>query len=76
MLSMSKPRKADADAAKKRYPSREKLRYVAIPVELHEALQRFAASRSDADDEKSVSWAARVAIRRFAVAEGLIPPPK
>lgn len=57
------------------YPSRAKIRYVGIPKEIHEALERYAQSRSDEDEEKSVSWAARHAIRKFLTGEGFWPPP-
>ena len=59
---------------RKRYPSREKTRYVALPLDLYAVLEQFARSRSDEDDQKSVSWAARVAVRRFLTGEGLWPP--
>lgn len=58
-----------------RYPSREKTRYVGISLELHQALQRYADSRSDEDDQKSVNWTARRAIRKFLTEEGFLPPP-
>jgi hypothetical protein len=50
---------------KKRPPSREKLRYVALPLDLHQFLKDYADSKSNEDDKRSVNWAARVAIRRF-----------
>lgn len=59
---------------KKRYPSREKTKYVAIPKALYEALESYAKSRSDEDDTKSISWAARVAIRNFLQEAGHWPP--
>jgi hypothetical protein len=60
---------------KRRYPSREKVKYIAIPAEMHAALEKYALSRSDEDDQKSINWAGRVAIRRFLTQEGLWPPP-
>lgn len=60
---------------KKRYPSRENTRYLAVPRAIYEALERYARSRSDEDEAKSVSWAGRVAIRKFLTAEGFWPPP-
>lgn len=75
MLGMAKKRPTGSDQpGKKRYPSRENTKYVAIPLELHEALQAYADSRSDEDDKKSVTWAARVAIRKFLTDIGLWPP--
>jgi hypothetical protein len=68
------PEPIDPGAGKKRYPSREKTRYVALPLDLYEVLEKYAKSRSDEDDQKSVSWAARVAVRRFLTGEGLWPP--
>jgi predicted Zn-dependent protease len=67
--------KQPTDDEPKRYPSRDKVRYVAIPLELHEALDKYAKDNSDEDNVKSISWAARVAIRRFLRSEGLLPPP-
>ena len=75
MAKRKKPTDGNGEEPKKRYPSREKTRYVALPLELYEALEGYAAKRSDEDDTRSVSWAARVAIRRFLVGEGLWPPP-
>jgi hypothetical protein len=66
----------DEGKPKKRYPSREKTRYVALPRDLYAVLEQYAKSRSDEDDQKSVSWAARVAVRRFLSGEGLWPPPE
>lgn len=63
----------EQNVPKPKYPSRTKTRYVAIPKDMHDALVRYAQSRSDEDDRKSVSWAARVAIRKFLTAEGLWP---
>jgi hypothetical protein len=62
------------EGGKKRHPSREHIRYVALPLELHQALERYAESRSDEDDKKSVSWAARVAVRRSLTDQGFWPP--
>jgi hypothetical protein len=59
---------------KRRPPSRENLRYVAIPLQLHQALEQYAKDHSNEDETKSISWAARVAIRKFLVAEGRWPP--
>lgn len=63
-------------AGGKKYPSREKVMYVGIPVAMYEALQRYARDHSDEVDEKSISWAARLAVHRFLVAEGRWPPRK
>src|SRR5947208_1284074 len=59
---------------KKKPPSREKIRYLAIPLELHELLKRYADEHSDEDSRKSINWAARVAIRRFLQSEGYLGP--
>jgi hypothetical protein len=61
-------------SGKKKYPSRANIQYVAIPLRFHDAPAEYARQHSDEDDEKSVSWAARVALRRFLTAEGLLPP--
>jgi hypothetical protein len=59
----------------KRYPSRENVRYLGLPADLYAALERYARSKSDEDDSKSVSWAGRRAVRKFLVDEGFWPPP-
>lgn len=69
MAVMAKERKPK----KPRPPSRENTRYVAIPLGMYNGLAAYAKSRSDADDTKSVSWAGRVAIRRFLVENGINP---
>ena len=76
MSSMAKRKTADGGGEKKRYPSRENTRYVAIPKALYEALEQYAKARSDEDERKSVSWAARVLIRRGLTDEKMWPPPE
>ncbi len=58
----------------KRPPSREKLRYVAIPIEMHAGLIEYARQHSDEDEDKSISWAARRAVREFLLRNKLWPP--
>lgn len=53
MHTMSEPRKA-----KKKYPSREKVKYIPIPVELWDELDALGKA-----DERSVSYMARKLIR-------------
>lgn len=65
----------DKKGGKKQYPSRANTKYLAVPKRYYEALEKYAAEHSDEDDEKSVSWAARVAIRAFLTEAGLWPPP-
>lgn len=74
MKFMGKEKKPEGQEPK-RYPSRENVKYLAVPAELYEALARFAKSKSDEDDKKSVSWAGRVALRKFLTQEGFWPPP-
>jgi len=45
---------------KKRFPSRDRVKYLGVPVAFHEALERYADAHSTEFDRKSVSWAARV----------------
>lgn len=54
------PSDGDAEKKPKRYPSREGYRYVLIPKELWEFLEGLAK-----DQDRSVSWYARKAIREF-----------
>lgn len=72
------PSPGDDPGPKKRPPSREKVRYVAIPVALYQLLEQYAADHSDQDDAKSISWAARKGLRTFLENAGyrLQPPPK
>lgn len=78
--SMARKKKSDDapntenQVSKRTYPSRAKTRYIAVPEELHDALAAFAESRSDEDEKKSISWAARVALRKFLTSEGFWPP--
>lgn len=53
------------------YPSRLNTKYIAVPKHYFDALAEYARDHSDADDEKSISWACRVAIRRMMEAEGI-----
>lgn len=64
-----------SDEPKKRPPSREKTRYIALPKALHEALARYAKDHSDEDEDRSISWAGRKAVRDFLQREGYWPPP-
>jgi len=57
----------------KRYPSRDRIKYVGIPVEMYAVLEEFA--RRDGNDPRSVSWAARLMLREILTAKGLWPPP-
>jgi hypothetical protein len=66
------PKESDP-AGGKRPPSREKLRYVALPLDLHAALVEYAADHSDEDDDKSISWAARVLLKKALTAEDRWP---
>jgi hypothetical protein len=58
-------RRPGRPAKKKRPPSRDKLKYVALPIDLHGWLERFAKSKSTPYDNKSVAWAARQAVYWF-----------
>lgn len=64
------------DEASKRYPSRENVRYLALPVELYEAIGRFAQAHSDEDEKRSISWAGRRLVRKALSDEGFWPPPR
>lgn len=64
------PSPADNPRPKKRPPSRERVRYVALPVALYQLLQQYAADHSDQDDAKSISWAARKGLRTFLESAG------
>jgi hypothetical protein len=47
-----------------RYPSRGRVKYVALPVDLYEWLERYAKAHSAPYDKKSVAWAARQIVSR------------
>jgi hypothetical protein len=74
-MAKKKPKReqAPADPPKQSYPSRKNTRYVALPRKLHEALTDYARKHSDEDDTKSISWAARKAVRKFLIEEGYSP---
>lgn len=74
MLTVAKQKPDPEPADPKRYPSREKTRYVAVPAQIHEALKEYARKHSDQDDEKSISWAARRLLREALERAGLWPP--
>lgn len=73
MLGMARKKPEASDKPKKRPPSRDKLRNLVVPDDYYEGLAKYAERESDADTKRSVSWAGRVAIRRFLQSEGLIP---
>ncbi len=56
----------DPPEPSKRYPSRDNLRYVALPLDLYNYLVQYAAEHGSEDDTKSISWAARVAVRDYS----------
>lgn len=62
-------------AKPKRFPSRERVKYVALPTNFIQALNDYADEHSDEDDAKSASWAARALIRKALLAEGKAVPP-
>lgn len=70
------PAEPSPDDGPKRYPSRENTRYVGLSVELYELVKKYAADHSDADEEKSISWATKRLIRKALTAEGYIKPPQ
>lgn len=60
----------------KRYPSRDRTKYLAVPASLYEMVKAYAEAQSDEDGKKSISWAARRLLRLGAAAEGFQPPKK
>jgi hypothetical protein len=77
MSVMTQPRKKrtpDAEGAKKKYPSRENVKYVGIPAKLHVLLAQFAADHSSEFDEKSINWAGTQAVLHFLTEKGYYPP--
>ena len=64
----------ESQQRRKRPPSRDAIRYVALPLDLHSFLEEFAKSKSTPYDEKSISWAARQAVYWFKQhIEGSLP---
>lgn len=57
----------------KRYPSREKLRYVGVPLDIDALLVQYATDHSTVDDVKSKNWAARVLLREILSSKGYKP---
>lgn len=48
---------------------------VGVPLELYEALRRYAQAHSDEDLTRSISWAGRRGLEKFLETEGFWPPP-
>lgn len=82
MKSMAKkrtppnPPEPPEEGPKKRYPSRDRIRYVAVPVHLYELLEKYASDHSDQDTQRSVSWAARRVVRIGLEQEGYDTEPQ
>ena len=72
MSAMAKKRKPpEPDEQPGNVPlSRKNTRYLAVPADLYDRLDKYRASKSDEDDDKSMSWAARHALRRFLESVG------
>ena len=62
MVGMAEPKK------KKRFPSRDKVKYIPIPTDIWDALKSLGAP-----DERSVSYMARKAMREFLERSGKRP---
>jgi hypothetical protein len=60
----------NAAAKARRYPSRDRVRYVGVPLDIDELLAEYAKVHSTIDDVKSKNWAARVLLRKALAAEG------
>jgi len=72
-----KRKKAESDEQQGGAPhSRKNTKYLGVPADLYEALDRYRVSKSDEDDEKSMSWAGRHALRKFLESVGFWPPAK
>lgn len=65
---------ADEGDKPKRFPSRDRVRYVGVPLDLDELLTKYAEAHSTIDDQKSKNWAARVLLRKALAAEGYTAP--
>ena len=67
MLDMAKkkstpkksPAKQPGEKKGKRYPSRDRVRYVGLPLSLHDWLTEYANGHSTEFDKKRVTWAVR-----------------
>lgn len=59
---------------KKRYPSRDAVKYVGLPLRMYRALERYAEEHSTEFDRKSITWAARVLFGPVLDATGLMEP--
>lgn len=76
-VAKKKPKPEQSEPAKPvRYPSRDLVKYVGLPLNLYRALEEYADEHSDEDDRKSVAWAVRALVRKALLAEGRkIHPP-
>lgn len=60
MQVMSQKRTDSDEKKSKRYPSRAKVKYAALPIELHNALAEIAGK-----DERSVPWLLRRIVKEW-----------
>lgn len=60
MVATMAKRKPPEEPPVKRYPSRDNIKYVALPLELWERLKGLAD-----DEDRSVSWMVRKAVREL-----------
>jgi len=60
-------KKASEDGVR-RYPSRDKVKYAAVPTEMWEALQAIGE-----EEERSVAYMVKVAVREFLERKGRLP---
>ena len=69
--TMAKKKPVGKPGERKRYPSRENTRYVALPLALYEVLEVIGL-----EEDRSISWLARKAVREFLERHGRMPSPK
>lgn len=74
MKRMGNKRKKPTDEGGEKKPRKDTT--VNIPRDLHDALLCFAKAKSDDDDRKSLSWAARHLLRKALTEAGFYPLPK
>lgn len=70
LMAERKPNRRPAKGAKKTPAARKELGYIAVPLAWYAELKRIAV-----EQERSISWVGRQAVRKYLESLGRLPPP-
>lgn len=70
VVAKKRPKPSDSGDKSKRYPSRDKVKYIAIPTDLYRVLKGLGKR-----DERSASYMGRKAVQKFLTDLGQWPNP-